>query len=119
MDNVHHKPSLMRFGTVGLIAVLVGAYVAAVALYASSNTANRRAETPTASDQTSVTLYVDDVQTNYTVLNANLVFHPDLTFWIRKLSTLTKTSVFESDPWLRPPAGRIRRACFPVRFRFR
>ena len=76
MDNVHHKPSLMRFGTVGLIAVLVGAYVAAVALYASSNTANRRAETPTASDQTSVTLYVDDVQTNYTVLNANLVFSP-------------------------------------------
>ncbi|MGO8937978.1 MAG: DUF4436 domain-containing protein [Mycobacterium sp.] len=67
----------MRFGTVGLIAFLVGAYVAAVALYASSYPANRRqAETPTGSDQTSVTLYVDDVQTNYTVLGANLVFSP-------------------------------------------
>jgi hypothetical protein len=76
-DNLHPKPSLMRFGIIGLVAVLVGAYVAAVALYASSDTANRRqAETPTASDQTSVTLYVDDVQTNYTVLNANLVFSP-------------------------------------------
>jgi uncharacterized protein DUF4436 len=77
VDNVHPKPSLVRFGTIGLIVVLVGAYVAAVALYASSDTANRRqAELPTASDQTSVTLYVDDVQTNYTVLNADLVFSP-------------------------------------------
>jgi hypothetical protein len=67
----------MRFGIVGLIVVLIGAYVASVALYASSGTANRyQPEIPIASDGSAVTLNVEDVQSNYTVLNANLVFSP-------------------------------------------
>jgi hypothetical protein len=56
---------------------VVAAYVASVALYASSGTANRyKPETPIASDGSAVTLNVEDVQSNYTVLNANLVFSP-------------------------------------------
>ena len=77
MDNVHPKPSLMRFGVVGLIVAFVGAYVAAVALYASSGTSDRHEhEISTASDVAAVTLYVEDVQSNYSVLLANLVFSP-------------------------------------------
>lgn len=64
-ENLHPKLSLMRFGIVGLIVLLIGAYVAAVALYASSGTANRyKPETPIASDGSAVTLNVEDVQSN-------------------------------------------------------
>jgi hypothetical protein len=74
-DHLRLKPSLMRFGVVGAIVVLVGAYVAAVALYASSGMSDRHeAGISTASDVTAVTLYVEDVQSNYSELLANLVF---------------------------------------------
>jgi uncharacterized protein DUF4436 len=67
----------LRFGIVGLIVAVVGAYVAAVALYASSGMAHRyQPEILTAGDGSAVTLNVEDVQSNYTVLNANLVFSP-------------------------------------------
>lgn len=76
-DTSHSKPSLMTFGIVGLVVAGVVAYVASVALYASSGTGDRHeADTPTARDGSSVTLYVEDVQSNYTVLSANLVFSP-------------------------------------------
>jgi Domain of unknown function (DUF4436) len=67
----------LRFGIVGLIVAVVAAYVASVALYASSGTTNRyKPETPIAGYGSAVTLNVEDVQSNYTVLNANLVFSP-------------------------------------------
>lgn len=75
-DNVHPKRSLITLGVIGLVLAVVAAYVASVALYASSGTANRRpAEIPSPGDGTSVTLNLEDVQSNYTVLNANLIFH--------------------------------------------
>jgi hypothetical protein len=76
-DNVHPRASLIKLGAIGLIVAVVAAYVAAVALYASSGMAHRHhADTSPAGDWTSVTLNVEEVQSNYTVLNANLVFSP-------------------------------------------
>ncbi|MEB3983017.1 DUF4436 domain-containing protein [Mycobacterium sp. 663a-19] len=67
----------MTFAVVALIVAVVAAYVASVAMYASSGTAgHRQAGTQPAGDQTSVTLNVEDIQSNYTVLNANLIFSP-------------------------------------------
>jgi len=68
---------LMTFGIVGLIVAVVAAYVASVALYASSGVAHRhQADVMPAGDESSVTLNVEEVQSNYTVLNANLIFSP-------------------------------------------
>jgi hypothetical protein len=76
-DHLHPKPSLMRFGVVCAIVVLVGAYVAGVAVYASGGMSDRHeAGISTASDATAATLYVEDVQSNYSELLANLVFSP-------------------------------------------
>jgi hypothetical protein len=67
----------MRFGIIGLIVAVVGAYVVSVVLHANSGTAHRhQAEIPLASDGTTVTLNVEDVQSNYSVLLANLFFSP-------------------------------------------
>ena len=75
--NLHRKPSLMTFGIVGLVVAVVAAYVASVAMYASSGVAHRhQADVVPAGDETSVTLTVEEVQSNYTVLRANLIFSP-------------------------------------------
>lgn len=67
----------IRFGVVGLIVVLVGAYIAVVVLYSSSGRSDRHeAEIPAATDRTTVTLYVEDVQSDYSVLLADLAFSP-------------------------------------------
>ena len=66
----------MRFGVVGLIVAVVGAYVASVALYANSGTWHHQTELPAASDRTTATLTVEDVQSNYSVLVANLAISP-------------------------------------------
>jgi len=70
----------MRFGVLGLIVAFVGAYAASVALYATSGMSDRHeTESPTASDVTGVTgvtLNVEEVQSNYSVLSANLIFSP-------------------------------------------
>jgi hypothetical protein len=76
-DTLHPKPSLMRFGIVGLVVAVIAAYVVSVAMYAGSGTSDRHeADSSTASDVTAVTLYVEDIQSNYSVLSANLVFSP-------------------------------------------
>jgi hypothetical protein len=67
----------LRFGIVGLIVVVFGAYVASVVLYANSGTGrSHQAEIPAAGDETTVTLNVEDIQANYGVLLANLVVSP-------------------------------------------
>lgn len=62
----------MRFGIVGLIVILVGAYVAAVALYAQGGTLRQPPEIPVTGGRTTATLSVEDIQSNYRVLSANL-----------------------------------------------
>lgn len=66
----------MRFGVVGLSVILVGAYVAAVVLYAQGGTLHQPAEIPIGGDRTTATLAVEDIQSNYRVLSANLTIAP-------------------------------------------
>ena len=66
----------MRFGIVGLVAVGIAAYVASVALYAHGGNWRRAVDPPTGGDRTTATLTVEDIQSNYSVLNANLTISP-------------------------------------------
>lgn len=67
----------MRFGIVGLIVVLVGAYVASIVLYANGGSADRRdADSQPGSDGATVTFDVVDIQSNNSVLVANLIVSP-------------------------------------------
>lgn len=65
-----------RFGIAGLMVVVLAAYIASVALYAHSGTGHPQAEAPATGDRTTVTLTVEDVQSNYSVLLANLAVSP-------------------------------------------
>jgi hypothetical protein len=56
--------------------ILVGAYVGTVVLYANSGTVHQPAEIRAAGDRTTATLTVEDIQSNYRVLSANLVISP-------------------------------------------
>ncbi|WP_077086199.1 DUF4436 domain-containing protein [Mycobacterium rhizamassiliense] len=67
----------MKFGIVGIIVAVIGAYIASVALYANAGGAHRHdAEAPAASDRTTVELDVSEVQSNYSVLVANVTVFP-------------------------------------------
>jgi hypothetical protein len=76
---LHGEPSLMRlrFGIVGVL-VFIGAYLASSALYASTGTGHARhvTEGQAAADGTTVLIDLDDVQSNNTVLLANLTVSP-------------------------------------------
>jgi hypothetical protein len=66
----------MKFGIVGLLVAVIAAYVATVVLYATSGTTHRHAEIPASGDRTTVTLTVEDIQSNYSVLVANVTVTP-------------------------------------------
>lgn len=68
----------MKLGVVGIIVAVIGVYAASVGLYANGGSAHRRyAEVPpTSSSRTTVTMNVEEVQSNYTVLLANLTVTP-------------------------------------------
>ncbi len=61
---------------VGLVVAVVAAYVGAIALYAHGGAAGPQAETPAAGDQTTVTMDVQEIQANYSMLVANLTISP-------------------------------------------
>ncbi|MGF2946947.1 DUF4436 domain-containing protein [Mycobacterium sp. Lab-001] len=65
-----------RFGAVGLVVGIVGAYVAAVALYAAGGPSRQRMMTPPSGEATTATMNVEDIQSNYSVLVANLTVVP-------------------------------------------
>ncbi|MEB4208259.1 DUF4436 domain-containing protein [Mycobacterium sp. 94-17] len=67
-----------KYGVVGLIVLILAAYVAAVALYAQSGTGRRlEAARPTVDgDKPSATINVEDIQSNNSVLAVNLAFNP-------------------------------------------
>jgi len=96
----------MRFGIVGLVMLAVAAYVASVALYAHSGAGHHRSETPAGGDRITATLTVEEVQSNYTVLAANLAISPgsalldpdnhhlnqDVSLRVRSVATLVRRS---------------------------
>ncbi len=60
-----------------LIVGVVAAYIASVAVYANSGAwHHHQAETPAGNDRTTATLTVEDIQSNYSVLVANLAISP-------------------------------------------
>lgn len=66
----------MRYGFIALIVGIVGAYVASVAIYASGGGRHHHPETPAGGDRTTATLAIEDIQSNYSVLMANLSISP-------------------------------------------
>ncbi|OBH01433.1 MULTISPECIES: DUF4436 domain-containing protein [unclassified Mycobacterium] len=95
----------MRYGIIALIVGVVGAYVASVALYASSG-GHHHPEIPAGGERSTATLVIEDVQSNYSVLMANLTISPgsalldpqtqhlneDLSLRVRSVATPTRRS---------------------------
>ena len=67
----------MRLGIVGLV-VFIGAYVASIVLYATSGMgrAHQVAESPLSGDGTTATVDIEDIQSDNSVLVANLTVSP-------------------------------------------
>ncbi|MBV8788451.1 MAG: DUF4436 domain-containing protein [Mycobacterium sp.] len=96
----------MKLGIVSLVVLVVGAYVATVALYANSSTWHHpaAADNPAAGEGPMATMTVEDVQSNYSVLVANIAISPgtalldpqtqhlnrDLTLRVRSVATPTR-----------------------------
>lgn len=70
----------MKFGIVGLVVAVIAAYVASVVLYANSATWHHPPEVPAAGGKTTATLTVQEVQSNYSALVANLAVSPGSAF---------------------------------------
>src|SRR5262245_44822203 len=66
----------LKFAIVGLVVALIAVYIACVTLYAASGVLHQRAQFSPAGDETTVTLNVEEIQSNYSVLMANLVVSP-------------------------------------------
>ncbi len=93
----------MRYGIIALIVTIVGAYVASVALYAGSG-GHHLTETPAGGGGSTATLVIEDIQSNYSVLAANLSISPgsalldpqtqhlnqDLSLRVRSVATPTR-----------------------------
>ncbi|CPR13378.1 transmembrane protein [Mycobacterium bohemicum DSM 44277] len=62
----------MKLGFVALGVAVVAAYVTSVVLYADSGARQRQAVLPASGERTTATLTVEEVQSNYSVLVANL-----------------------------------------------
>ena len=96
----------MKFGIVSLVVLVIGAYVASVALYANSSTWHHppAGDNPAVAQGPTATLTVEDVQSNYSVLVANIAISPgtalldpqtqhlnqDLTLRVRSVATPTR-----------------------------
>lgn len=68
----------IRYGIVGIVALILAAYVGTVMVYAQSDTVRRVDDaTPAVSgDKPSATINVEDIQSNNSVLAVNLAFNP-------------------------------------------
>lgn len=68
----------MRYGIVGIVALIVAAYVGTVMVYAQSDTVRRvdDAAPAVSGDKPSATINVEDIQSNNSVLAVNLAFNP-------------------------------------------
>jgi hypothetical protein len=93
----------MTFGVIGLVVAVVAAYVASVALYATSG-GHHHPEIPAGGDRSAATLIIEDIQSDYSVLTANLSISPgsalldpqtqhlneDLSLRVRSVATPTR-----------------------------
>jgi hypothetical protein len=73
------RSAVMRFGIVGMIVLIVGTYVALVGFYEDSVenvAANNLTDNPNVVAQTTATLTVEDMQSNYGAVVANLAVSP-------------------------------------------
>ncbi len=116
------RSAVMRFGIVGLIVPIVGTYVALVEFYEDSVEGvapNNLPDNAEVFAQTKATFTVEEMQSNYSAVVANLAVSPDLRCWIRSPTASRKTSSSESGPRPRQVAANTRRACFPGFFRSR
>ncbi len=99
------RTTVTKAGMVGLVALIIGAYIATVALYAHSSTAlGAQAEIAEFGDRTTVTMNVQEIQANYSVLVADLTVAPaaalldpvdhhlieDLSLRVRSVATPTR-----------------------------
>lgn len=67
----------LRYGITALIVVLVGGYAASIVLYAGNNAGRpSRSASPPAGSRTTVTMDLQDVESNYSVLMAYLTVSP-------------------------------------------
>jgi Domain of unknown function (DUF4436) len=97
------RSAVTRFGLAGLVVGVVAAYVASVALYAGSG-GHHLTEIPAGGDRSTATLVIEDIQSNYSVLTANLSISPgsalldpqtqhlneDLSLRVRSVATPTR-----------------------------
>ena len=66
----------MRYGIIAVVVGIIAAYVGSVALYANSGGHRYHQETPAGGDRSTATLVIEDIQSNYSVLMANLSISP-------------------------------------------
>jgi Domain of unknown function (DUF4436) len=74
---LHAEPSRMKFGIIGLV-VFIAAYVTSIVLYANSGVGREHqlSETMSASDGTTLTVDIEDIQSNNSAVLANLTVSP-------------------------------------------
>jgi hypothetical protein len=70
------RTAVTRFGIAGLVLVVVGAYVTSVLLYAQSSKTHTVNEGAPATEGTTATLTVEEMQSNYSAVVANLAVLP-------------------------------------------
>mgnify|MGYP005812384235 CR=1 FL=1 len=97
------RSAATRLGFAGLVVVVVAAYVASVALYARGG-GHHHPEIPAGGDRSTATLVIEDIQSNYSVLSADLSISPgsalldpqtqhlneDLSLRVRSVATPTR-----------------------------
>jgi len=74
---LHAEPSRMKFGIIGLV-VFIAAYVTSIVLYANGGVGREHqlSETMSASDGTTLTVDIEDIQSNNSAVLANLTVSP-------------------------------------------
>src|SRR5208283_3078900 len=73
------RPAVMRFGIIGLVVVVVAAYVALVELYEDTVegvAANTLTDNPGVVAQSTATLTVEEMESNHSAVVANLAVSP-------------------------------------------
>ena len=113
------RTAVIRFGVMGLIVLIVGTYVALVGLYEGSVEvvpANNLTDNP---DQSSATLTVEEMQSNYSAVVANLAVSPGTALLDPTTHRLKEDLVVRVRSAATPSPASTPRACFPVFFRSR
>jgi hypothetical protein len=115
------RSAVRRFATVGLIVLILGTYVALVALYkdtvegSAPGTLSDNAETA----QSMATLTVEEMQSNYSAVVANVAVAPGPALLDPITHRLKEDLVLRVRSSAQPSRRDYSRACFPASFRSR